>query len=123
MAEHLDDPRPDVEVVRRPWGEFCQFSTARPVTVKVLTVDPGHRLSLQRHELRGEMWQLLDEPLAITVGDETWAAQAGELLWIAPGVTHRITNEGERPGRILEVAFGTFDEDDIERLSDDYDRS
>ena len=35
---------------------------------------------------------------------------------------HRLGNSGQVAGRILEVAFGTFDEDDIVRLEDDYQR-
>jgi hypothetical protein len=31
-------------------------------------------------------------------------------------------NSGDQPGRLLEVAFGHFDEADIERLEDDYAR-
>jgi hypothetical protein len=33
-----------------------------------------------------------------------------------------MANQGERPGRVLEVAFGDFDEADIVRLADDYAR-
>jgi len=31
-------------------------------------------------------------------------------------------NSGTAAGRLLEIAFGTFDESDIERLEDDYAR-
>jgi mannose-1-phosphate guanylyltransferase/mannose-6-phosphate isomerase len=33
-----------------------------------------------------------------------------------------MANSGNEPGRLLEIAFGYFDEDDIERLQDDYHR-
>jgi mannose-1-phosphate guanylyltransferase/mannose-6-phosphate isomerase len=108
--------------VERPWGKFQQFVSNEQVTVKIITVEPGHRLSLQRHEHRGEMWQILDGPIDITVGDRTWPAQPGELVWVPCGATHRMGNSGSRPSRLLEVAFGHFDEDDIERLEDDYAR-
>jgi mannose-6-phosphate isomerase len=116
------DPTVDIFAVERPWGKFQQFVSNEQVTVKIITVEPGHRLSLQRHEHRGEMWQILDGPIDITVGDRTWPAQPGELVWVPCGATHRMGNSGSRPSRLLEVAFGHFDEDDIERLEDDYAR-
>ena len=62
-------PVEDVFEAERPWGGFQQLVSNETVTVKILTVQPGHRLSLQRHESRGEMWQVLDVPLDIVVGD------------------------------------------------------
>jgi len=116
------DPTVDIFAVERPWGKFQQFVSNEQVTVKIITVEPGHRLSLQRHEHRGEMWQILDVPMDITVDDRTWPAQPGEMIWVPSGATHRMGNSGSRPARLLEVAFGHFDEDDIERLQDDYAR-
>jgi mannose-1-phosphate guanylyltransferase/mannose-6-phosphate isomerase len=43
-------------------------------------------------------------------------------VWVPCGATHRLGNIGSEPGRVLEMAFGEFDEDDIERLDDDYAR-
>ncbi|HEX8498687.1 MAG TPA: phosphomannose isomerase type II C-terminal cupin domain [Actinomycetales bacterium] len=116
-------PVSDVFAVARPWGSFQQFATNVQCTVKIITVDPGSRLSLQKHEHRGEMWQILDVPIEITVDDRTWTAAVGEMVWVPVGAEHRMSNiGGDRPGRLLEVAFGHFDEDDIERLDDDYAR-
>jgi mannose-1-phosphate guanylyltransferase/mannose-6-phosphate isomerase len=116
------DPRGEVFVVERPWGQFQQFVTNEPVTVKIITVEPGHRLSLQRHEHRAEFWQVLDAPIEVTVDDLTWEAHRGEPVWVPRGAVHRICNKGSRPGRLLEIAYGQFDEADIVRLEDDYTR-
>ena len=116
------DPREEIFVVERPWGQFQQFVSNETVTVKVITVEPGHRLSLQTHENRGEMWQVLDVPIEVTVGERTWAAQPGESVWVPPRTMHRMANKSDRAGRLLEVAFGDFDEADIVRLDDDYAR-
>lgn len=116
------DPRDDVFTEERPWGRFQQFTTGRPVTVKTMTVEPGRRLSLQRHEHRGEMWQVLRGPVLVTVDDRTWEAQEGELVWIPQGAVHRLAGVDDVQGLVLEIAFGHFDEDDIERLEDDYSR-
>lgn len=116
------DPTADIFVAERPWGSFRQFVSNEQVTVKIITVEPGHRLSLQLHDHRGEMWAVLDVPIDVTVDDRSWAAQPGETVWVPRGATHRMANSGDRPGRLLEVAFGHFDEADIHRLQDDYAR-
>lgn len=116
------NPMADIFRAERPWGEFQQFVSNETVTVKIITVQPGHRLSLQRHDHRGEMWQVLDVPIDITVDERTWRAEVGQTVWVPRGATHRMGNSGDRPGRLLEVAFGHFDEGDIERLEDDYSR-
>jgi mannose-1-phosphate guanylyltransferase/mannose-6-phosphate isomerase len=116
------NPTRDIFVAERPWGTFQQFVSNEQVTVKIITVQPGHRLSLQRHDHRGEMWQVLDVPIDITVDDREWTAQPGETVWVPRGALHRMGNSGERSGRLLEVAFGHFDEADIERIQDDYAR-
>jgi mannose-1-phosphate guanylyltransferase/mannose-6-phosphate isomerase len=118
----MRNPVADIFSVQRPWGDFEQFVSNETVTVKVITVHPGHRLSLQRHEHRGEMWQVLDGPIDVTVDDRQWRAERGEVVWVPRGATHRMGNSGSEPGRLLEVGFGHFDEADIERLEDDYSR-
>ena len=65
---------------------------------------------------------MLDVPIEVTVGDRTWEAQPGEAVWVPWGAVHRMANKGDQPGRLLEVAFGDFDEADIVRLEDDYAR-
>lgn len=116
------DPTAGIVVGGRPWGDFQQLVRNEQVTVKIITVRPGHRLSLQRHDHRGELWQVLDVPIDITVDDRDWTAARGETVWVPRGALHRMGNSGPVPGRVLEVAFGHFDEDDIERLHDDYSR-
>ena len=118
----MRDPRAEVFVQERPWGQFEQFVSNERVTVKIITVEPGHRLSLQTHEHRGEFWQVLDGPLEVTVDDRTWTAQPGEKIWAPQGAVHRMANQGDAAGRMLEVAYGEFDEADIVRLDDDYAR-
>ena len=116
-------PVDDIFVEKRPWGQFQQFVANRPCTVKIITVDPGTRLSLQKHGHRDEMWQVLDVPIDVEVDGRQWTAQVGEVVWVPSGAVHRMGNtNGAQPGRLLEIAYGDFDEADIERLQDDYAR-
>lgn len=92
------------------------------MTVKVITVEPGQRLSLQTHVDRAEMWQVsYAAPLDITVGDRSWQAHQGELIWVSQGEVHRLGNSGTQVAH-SEVGFGHFDEEDIVRIEDDYSR-
>ena len=116
------NPVPAVIVDERPWGTFEQYCTNERCTVKTITVQPGHRLSLQRHEHRDELWDVLDVPVTVEVDGRAWKAQPGEKVWIPRGSLHRLSNAGTCIARVLEIAFGTFDECDIQRLSDDYSR-
>jgi mannose-6-phosphate isomerase len=109
-------------VAERPWGQFQQFVQNQPVTVKIITVQPGCRLSLQRHGHRDEMWQVLDVPIFVEVDGRSWDAEVGEVVWVPSGAEHRMSNQSSQPGRLLEIAFGDFDESDIVRIEDDYAR-
>ena len=117
------DPRGAIEVDTRPWGGFQRLTHNAPSTVKVIEVSAGCRLSLQRHESRGELWLVLDGPLHVEVDDDAQFAQTGETVWVPRGSVHRASNPGATPVRFLEIAFGDFDEGDIERLADDYART
>lgn len=108
---------------QRPWGGFTQFSLNEPVTVKIIEVKAKAELSLQRHAHRAELWVALDRGLQVEVDGRAWQPAVEEQVWIPAGATHRLSAPGDQGGRILEVAFGHFDEDDIERLSDRYGRA
>ena len=107
---------------QRPWGNFEQFSTNENSTVKIITVEPGHRLSLQRHRLRNELWSVIDGPVDVEISGIPTILNRGEQVWIPRSAMHRMGNSSAHPVRILEVAFGYFDENDIERFDDDYER-
>lgn len=116
------DPLAQVLGSHRPWGGFVQLVQNETVTVKVITVLPGHRLSLQRHSLRREMWQVLTGSATAQLGERRQVLRPGDRCMVEVGQLHRLTNDGDVPVQVLEIAFGHFDEDDIERIEDDYSR-
>lgn len=107
----------------RPWGSFERYSLNQVSTVKILTVLPGQQLSLQRHTHRDELWVILDPGLEILIGDRVEQPAVGSEHFIPRRTVHRLSCVGPQQARLLEVAFGVFDEDDIERLADIYARS
>ena len=106
----------------RPWGKFRRYPHEGASSIKIISVGPGGRLSLQYHEGRDEFWVVLDPGLEITLGDRVWRAAPGEEIFIPRRTPHRVRNAGDKPARFMEIWIGDSSESDIVRLSDDYDR-
>ncbi len=105
----------------RPWGSFERFTLEEPATVKLLRVSPGKRFSLQRHAKRAEYWRVLEGGGMARSGGIERAVSAGDSIEVPMGAEHRLT-AGPDGLVVLEIAFGAFDEGDIERLEDDFGR-
>jgi len=128
MASQADNSiptsKPSVKLVERPWGSFLQYAHNQPVTVSLMTVLPGERLSLQSHTGRAELWIVLDDGAIVQVGEESRTYKAGEEIWIRANEKHRLAcAAGASPSRVLEVGVGNWQQDDILRFADDYKRS
>jgi mannose-1-phosphate guanylyltransferase/mannose-6-phosphate isomerase len=108
-------------VVKKPWGNFKQYTLNEPTTVKIITVEPGQCLSKQSHRMRDELWIPLDEGAKMEIGDRKIHPKKEEEIWIPRNVVHRLSAKDKRV-RILEISFGTFDEEDVIRYEDKYGR-
>jgi len=106
----------------RPWGSFDRFTLNELSTVKILTLAPGKRLSLQQHEKRSEFWHVVSGSGTATIGDGEFPASPGSNFEIPPGTKHRIA-AGDAGLVWLEIALGTFEEHDEVRLEDDFGRT
>ncbi len=106
----------------RPWGYFEQFTHNEPTTVKLLTVLPGARLSLQYHEKREECWRVVAGNGTVELNGEVLPCTVGDAFTILPLAEHRLIG-GTETLVVLEVAYGEFDEDDIVRVADVYGRT
>jgi len=112
--------KPFIGYVERPWGSFKQFAKNEDSTVSLMTVLPGQRLSLQSHNERAELWIILDDDAIVQVGNEIKNYNAGDEIWIRVNEKHRLSCNAQRPVRVLEVAFGDWQQEDITRYEDDY---
>lgn len=107
----------------RPWGSWEILSTAPTYAVKRIVVTPGSRLSLQRHAYRAEHWVIVAGTARVTKGKDILPLEAGDAVAIGHREIHRIENPGTSDLVFIEVQYGThLDEDDIQRLEDDYGR-
>ena len=108
----------------RPWGMFENLLEAEYCKVKRITVYPGQRLSYQYHFKRSEVWTIVKGSALITLEGVLTRYKTGDTVIIPAGMKHRIENDTENPVVFVEVQHGEyFGEDDIVRISDDYDRS
>jgi mannose-6-phosphate isomerase len=122
ITKPIPETKPEVKFVTRPWGSFRQFANNEDCTVSLMTVLPDQRLSLQSHTGRAELWIVIDDGAIVQVGDSIKEYKAGNEIWIPPNERHRLSCNGDKPVRVLEVAFGNWQQDDITRYSDDYNR-
>ncbi len=107
----------------RPWGHYKKLFQENGVWVKRVEVNPGARLSLQKHAQRSEKWIIVKgQGLAVINGREIVVTK-GDVVDVPLAAVHRIGNTGKDKLVFIEVATGSYlGEDDIIRLQDDYDR-
>jgi mannose-1-phosphate guanylyltransferase/mannose-6-phosphate isomerase len=107
----------------RPWGGFDVLVDSPNHKVKRLKVDPGAQMSYQVHTRRDEHWVVVSGEAEIVMEDKSYILRAGQQVFAPRGQKHRIRNSGKTPLVIIEVQTGDyFGEDDITRISDDYNR-
>jgi mannose-6-phosphate isomerase-like protein (cupin superfamily) len=108
----------------RPWGWFETVSEQPGFKIKRIGVLPGRQISLQRHRHRAEHWVVVRGIATVTVGDRVADLQVGHHVDVATGEVHRLANRTAQDMEIVEVQLGArLDEDDIERLQDDFGRT
>lgn len=112
-----------VSVGERPWGKYLVLLNDTDHKVKEITVNPGQRLSLQRHQKRDEHWFIHSGIAQVTLAGVEKTLNAGQYIDIPRTCLHRIKNIGDTDLIFIEIQTGDyFGEDDIERLEDDYQR-
>jgi mannose-1-phosphate guanylyltransferase/mannose-6-phosphate isomerase len=109
--------------VERPWGSYTVLEKGDRYKIKRIVLHPKARLSLQLHQHRSEHWVIVSGTARVTRGGEIFDVNSNESTFIPIAVKHRLENPGHIPLQIIEVQNGDYvEEDDIERLEDDYKR-
>lgn len=108
--------------VKKPWGQFEQFTHNELSTVKVISINPNSSLSLQYHKNRSEFWRILSGRPIVTIGEKEIKAKSGDEFIISKEEKHRMVAEDEAV-QFLEISFGNFEENDIIRIEDKYGRT
>jgi mannose-6-phosphate isomerase len=106
----------------RPWGRFEKFHENKSCTVKLIYVNANSRLSLQYHKKRSEFWKVIKGTAMVEIDEKRIVLGEGETITIPRQAKHRVLAL-ESECIILEISYGKFDENDIVRLEDDYQRA
>ena len=107
----------------RPWGRFQTITEGVRFRVKTIQVNPGGKLSLQKHWHRSEHWVVVTGTALVTREGETFVLRENQSTFIPSGAPHRLENPGKVPLCLIEVQSGDYvGEDDIVRLEDVYGR-
>ena len=110
--------------VYRPWGYYDSIDIGYNFQVKRILVNPGAKLSLQKHLYRAEHWVVVSGVAKITCGKKIYNLEKNQSTYIPKGEIHRLENQREVPLEIIEIQTGDYlGEDDIIRLEDDYQRN
>ena len=110
--------------VYRPWGFYESLISGDRFQVKRIVVNPGHKLSLQKHFHRAEHWVVVNGSAVVTCDDTETLVRENESIYLPLGCVHRLENPGRIPLTLIEVQSGAYlGEDDIVRIEDTYGRS
>lgn len=97
----------------RTWGYYrVLHENGKEVKLKELTVEPGQRLSMQRHSHRMELWFVAEgEASLYTLNRSTDVEKMGtyckfSTLQINVNEWHQLVNEGTEPLKIIEIQYG-----------------
>ncbi len=110
---------------KRSWGYYrVLHESGKEVKVKELTVEPGQRLSMQKHEERAEHWFVSEGKASVYTLNVSSDMEldrvynAHESLHIGSGSWHMLSNETKAPLKIIEIQYGNkCIEEDIERVA------
>ncbi len=120
--------------VKKPWGAYTVLAKEFNHQIKRMVINPGARLSLQKHEHRSEHWIFISGIGLVThtyfpvqIERERFSIvfhnRRGTYAVIGRGEWNRVENIEKDPLVFLEIQMGDyFGEDDIIRMEDDYGR-
>ena len=116
----------DEEIARRvdkPWGHELIWAHTDRYVGKILVIEAGSRLSLQRHEIKDETILVRSGRLRLFLEDDDGVVRESEL---GPG-EHRRVQTGrihryEAIERCELIEVSTPELDDVVRLEDDFGR-
>ncbi len=118
-----DGPSSAARRVDKPWGHELIWAHTDRYVGKILVIEAGKRLSLQRHEIKDESILVTSGRLRLYLEDDDGTVQVEELVsgdhrHVRTGRIHRY--EAIERTELMEVS--TPELDDVVRLEDDFGR-
>ena len=116
-----------MRTVAKPWGSELIWAEQAGYVAKILTINPGHRLSRQYHNVKDETFMVLGGILTLEIGQGdqmiTHQLTACQIYHCAPKTIHRMiadASQNDKAVQVMEVSSNHLD--DVVRLEDDYKR-
>jgi mannose-6-phosphate isomerase len=114
---------PAERYVEKPWGHELIWAVTERYVGKVLVIEAGRRLSLQRHEVKDESILVTSGRLRLYLEDDDGVVRVeelgpGEHRHVPTGRIHRY--EAIERTELMEVS--TPELDDVIRIEDDFGR-
>jgi len=95
-------------IVEEPWQEFpghfggaLSKALVRPETAgsrlidyRISTYQPMAYVELHAHEVQEQIYHVLDGEGMMQIGDERRVVRRHDVIFIPPGIAHKITNNG-----------------------------
>ena len=109
------------ETVTRKWGSYSILYNRPDCKIKELRIDPGKSISLQKHEIRSETWQMVDGTCEVKLGSTATkliknTIGPGDIITVPYERWHTLKNVGNYPAVLIEIQSGSqLDENDIIR--------
>ena len=109
--------------VNKPWGSYKTFEKDKDYLLKIITVNPGEKLSLQSHQHRSEQWLIISGIATVECDGTISYLNRNESISIPQCSKHRLSNENKEVLKVFEAQYGDkLSESDIIRYQDEYDR-
>ncbi|QIW09673.1 mannose-1-phosphate guanylyltransferase/mannose-6-phosphate isomerase [Francisella sp. LA112445] len=103
--------------IYKPWGSSTILEDKPGYKINTIHLEPGKKLSLQKHYHRSEHWIMISGTATIIIGDTKSILRPNESVYIKIGEAHRLENNGKIPVVLIEAQVGEYiSEDDIVRI-------
>jgi mannose-6-phosphate isomerase-like protein (cupin superfamily) len=120
-----------LQKVKKPWGEYIDYSRHEHYVVKLIRVYPGEIISLQEHKDRSEHWIVVSGEGTLTVQKNKKSKtlmkkklKPNDYIYIEKEHLHRVFVPSYGTTlEIMEIQYGKCSEKDIVRVEDKYGRS
>ena len=124
MIDKIDADRNIIGLTnQRPWGDYVTIFKGKNFQIKIITVNPGHKLSVQKHFKRSEHWIVTHGQATVEIDEAVLTLNDNEHCHIPKEAVHSLENKSNEQLKIIELQYGTYlGEDDIVRYEDRYGR-
>ena len=105
-----------------PATDFCgtaldlinsEVSQAKKVSIATIYVDAGKSSPMHYHKVMEEIYYFVEGTGTVTVGSQTFQVRPGSAVFIPVGERHQVTNNSDKPLKLISADSPPFNPDDI----------